>query len=98
MLVGTGKRPLDESEDKAIARLAITYGVLRRLGFSDTRVDECLNAIDGVDLEEAYEWVIRHLIKLHHSLLIILCSFTRIVLKKNLGIKVRLTFYISHTF
>lgn len=52
-----GKR-LDEPEDKAIARLGITYGVLRRLNFSEKRVEECLRAIQGVDLEEAYEWVI----------------------------------------
>jgi hypothetical protein len=40
-----------------VTRLGITYGVLRRLGFSQDRVDECLRAIQGVDLEEAYEWV-----------------------------------------
>lgn len=51
------KKPLEDPEDKAIARLGVTYGVLRRLGFSETRVDECLNAINGVDLDEAYEWV-----------------------------------------
>lgn len=53
-----GRKRLDESEDKAIARLGITYGVLRRLNFSEERVEECLRAIQGVDLEEAYEWVI----------------------------------------
>ncbi|KAG6842553.1 hypothetical protein C0991_000079 [Blastosporella zonata] len=51
------KRALEESEDKAIARLGITYGVLRRLGFSESRVDECLRAIQGVDLDEAIEWL-----------------------------------------
>lgn len=40
-----------------MTRLGITYGVLRRQGFSQDRVDECLRAIQGVDLEEAYEWV-----------------------------------------
>ena len=37
--------------------MAITYGVLRRLGFSESRVEECLRSIGGIDLEEAYEWV-----------------------------------------
>ncbi|KAF5377628.1 hypothetical protein D9615_005290 [Tricholomella constricta] len=55
-----GKKTLDESEDKAIARLGITYGVLRRLGFSESRVEECLRAIQGVDLDEAYEWLYLH--------------------------------------
>lgn len=54
----TGERKLlEEPEEKMVARLGITYGVLRRLGFSQDRVDECLRAIQGVDLEEAYEWV-----------------------------------------
>ncbi|RDB29553.1 putative helicase C15C4.05 [Hypsizygus marmoreus] len=55
-----GKKTLDEPEDKAIARLGITYGVLRRLGFLDARVEECLRAIQGVDLDEAYEWLYLH--------------------------------------
>ncbi|KAG5648098.1 hypothetical protein DXG03_007133 [Asterophora parasitica] len=57
---GEGKKTLDESEDKAVARLGITYGVLRRLGFSESRVEECLRAIQGVDLDEAYEWLYLH--------------------------------------
>ena len=52
-----GKRLIDMSEEKAVAKLGITYGVLRRLGFSEERVVECLRAIKGVDLEEAYGWV-----------------------------------------
>ncbi|KAI0639258.1 P-loop containing nucleoside triphosphate hydrolase protein [Trametes polyzona] len=53
-------KSVDEPEDKALVRLAITYGVLRRLGFSDARVDQCLRAIPGVDLEEAVEWLHIH--------------------------------------
>jgi ATP-dependent RNA helicase DHX29 len=45
------------SEEKALTRLAVTYGILRRLGFSEERVEQCLRAIPGVDLDEAYEWV-----------------------------------------
>ncbi|KAJ7597184.1 P-loop containing nucleoside triphosphate hydrolase protein [Mycena floridula] len=54
------KLSLDEPEDKAIARLAITYGVLRRLGFSEATVEECLRAIPGVDLDDAYDWLYTH--------------------------------------
>ncbi|KAL6302192.1 P-loop containing nucleoside triphosphate hydrolase protein [Sparassis latifolia] len=54
------KRALDETEEKAIARLAITYGVLRRLGFSEDRVEECLRATEGVDLDEAFAWLHLH--------------------------------------
>ncbi|KAJ3994983.1 hypothetical protein F5050DRAFT_385699 [Lentinula boryana] len=38
------KKTLDESEEKAVTKLAITYGILRRLGFAEERVIECLNA------------------------------------------------------
>ena len=56
----TVKKVLEEPEDKAIARLGITYGVLRRLGISESRVEECLRAIQGVDVDEAIEWVGDH--------------------------------------
>lgn len=50
---------MDVSEEKAVAKLGITYGVLRRLGFSEERVEECLRSIRGIELEEAYDWVRR---------------------------------------
>ncbi|KAH7909118.1 P-loop containing nucleoside triphosphate hydrolase protein [Hygrophoropsis aurantiaca] len=52
--------PIDNIEEKAIARLGITYGVLRRLGFSQSRVEECLRSIHGTDLDEAYDWIYVH--------------------------------------
>ncbi|KAF8898608.1 P-loop containing nucleoside triphosphate hydrolase protein [Infundibulicybe gibba] len=55
-----GRKMIDEPEERVIARLGITYGVLRRLGFSDSRVEECLRSIDGIDLEDAYEWLYLH--------------------------------------
>lgn len=54
---GNAYKTVDEPEEKAIARLGITYGILRRLGFSEARVEECLRAIRGIELEEAYDWV-----------------------------------------
>ncbi|EEB88525.1 hypothetical protein MPER_13594, partial [Moniliophthora perniciosa FA553] len=50
-------KPIEEPEDKVIGKLAITYGALRRLGFSEDRVQECLKAINGIELEEAYDWL-----------------------------------------
>lgn len=50
-------KSIDEAEEKVINKMAITYGVLRRLGFSESRVEECLRSISGIDLEDAYEWV-----------------------------------------
>lgn len=54
-------KSIDEPEEKAVVRLAITYGVLRRLGFSEARVEECLRTISGVDMDEAFRWVCRAL-------------------------------------
>ena len=48
---------VDDPEDKAIPQLAITYGVLRRLGFEEDIVERCLKSIWGIDLEQAVEWV-----------------------------------------
>ena len=48
----------EDEEEKMLARLGITYGVLRRLGFDEERVNQCLKTIGGVDLDTAYEWVI----------------------------------------
>ncbi|KZT30522.1 P-loop containing nucleoside triphosphate hydrolase protein [Neolentinus lepideus HHB14362 ss-1] len=48
---------INEPEEKALARLGVTFGVLRRLGFTEQRVEECLNAIKGIELDEAFEWL-----------------------------------------
>ncbi|PFH54597.1 hypothetical protein AMATHDRAFT_134454 [Amanita thiersii Skay4041] len=50
-------KALDEPEDKVIAKLGITYGTLCRVGFSETRIEECMQSINGTDLEEAFDWV-----------------------------------------
>ncbi|KAJ3839808.1 P-loop containing nucleoside triphosphate hydrolase protein [Lentinula raphanica] len=52
-----GNKTLEDPEEKAVTKLAVTYGVLRRSGFSEERVIECLTAINGVDLEDAYDWL-----------------------------------------
>lgn len=48
---------IDVSDDNALIRLGVTYGVLRRLGYSEETVRRCLESVDGLDLEEAHEWV-----------------------------------------
>jgi ATP-dependent RNA helicase DHX29 len=57
MLPPIVRRRVEEVEEKAIARLGITYGILRRLCFTEERVDECLRSIGGIDLDEALDWV-----------------------------------------
>lgn len=56
-----GIRPcLEGPEEKHISKLGVTYGILRRLGFSEDRTVECLKAVEGIELEEAYEWLHLH--------------------------------------
>ena len=55
------KKLLGETEDILLQRLGKTYGVLRRIGFSEPRVNECLNSMAGVDIDEALDWVRYHI-------------------------------------
>lgn len=48
---------MDHTKEKAVTRLAVTYGILRRLGFSEDWVEQCLCAISGVEVDEALDWV-----------------------------------------
>lgn len=57
LFVSQGPKPIEESEEKAIGRLGITYGVLRRLGFDEALVENCLRRVSGVELDEALQWV-----------------------------------------
>ncbi len=61
--------PTQPAKDKALLRLYITHGVLRKLGYSEQRVMTCLGALNGrlavvgsedkvtQGWEEALEWV-----------------------------------------
>ncbi|EJT99916.1 P-loop containing nucleoside triphosphate hydrolase protein [Dacryopinax primogenitus] len=49
-----------ETEEKVLAKMGITYGTLRRLGFSEERTLECMKEIAGVDLDEALDWLWLH--------------------------------------
>ncbi|PPQ72027.1 hypothetical protein CVT24_008079 [Panaeolus cyanescens] len=48
---------IEESGDKALLKLAVTYGVLRRLGYPEDTVLECLKNSQSADLEHALEWL-----------------------------------------
>ncbi|KAF8140157.1 hypothetical protein EV363DRAFT_331186 [Boletus edulis] len=51
---------IDHTKEKAVTRLAVTYGILRRLGFSEDWVEQCLRTIPGIELDEALDWLIVH--------------------------------------
>ncbi|KAI5124610.1 hypothetical protein M0805_004220 [Coniferiporia weirii] len=46
--------------DKLLGQIGITYGVLRRLGFREDVVLNCLKDCSGVDLEQAFDWLYTH--------------------------------------
>ncbi|KAH8100605.1 P-loop containing nucleoside triphosphate hydrolase protein [Cristinia sonorae] len=51
---------LEEPESKALPKLAITYGTLRRLGFPEDDVCTCLESISSIELDDAIEWLHVH--------------------------------------
>ncbi|KAG1716543.1 hypothetical protein ID866_595 [Astraeus odoratus] len=54
------RKYLDEQSEKVVARLAMTFGTLQRLGFAEDKVEQCLRAMQGVELDDAYEWLFVH--------------------------------------
>jgi hypothetical protein len=54
---GTVPLAYDDPENKLLPRLGQLYGVLRRMGISEERTRQCLEANRRMDLEEALEWV-----------------------------------------
>jgi ATP-dependent RNA helicase DHX29 len=42
LYVSQSPKPIEESEEKAVGCLGIAYGVLRRLGFDEALVENCL--------------------------------------------------------
>ncbi|KAI0094612.1 P-loop containing nucleoside triphosphate hydrolase protein [Irpex rosettiformis] len=57
----------EESQEKLIPRIGVTYGVLRRLGFSEDTVETCLNSISGIDLVEAFDWARVYLVRFYDT-------------------------------
>ena len=80
-----GQKFFEDAEEKALFRLGVTYGTLRRLGFSEDRVDECLRNMDGLDTEDAFTWVRDAcLIALEHLRIYLSFSFICVAQKMNL--------------
>jgi ATP-dependent RNA helicase DHX29 len=48
---------LSESSNKILPRLAIIYGILRRLGFQHVDSIQCLQSVQILDLDTALDWV-----------------------------------------
>ncbi|KDR85121.1 hypothetical protein GALMADRAFT_131855 [Galerina marginata CBS 339.88] len=55
-----GQKAIEDAEEKTLFRLGICYGVLRRIGFSEDRVEECMRNIGGIELDEAFDWLYLH--------------------------------------
>jgi ATP-dependent RNA helicase DHX29 len=46
-----------ESSNKVLPRLAIVYGILRRLGFQQAASIQCLQSVQHLDVDKALDWV-----------------------------------------
>ncbi|KAI9572846.1 hypothetical protein HD554DRAFT_1375812 [Boletus coccyginus] len=51
---------IDHPKEKVVTRLAVTYGILRRLGFSEDWVEQCLCTMTGIELDGAIDWLAVH--------------------------------------
>jgi len=60
-------KSIEETEEKALAKLAITYGILRRLGFTEERVEECLRGMKGIELDDGLDWVSLACVRSHYK-------------------------------
>ncbi|KAG9314475.1 hypothetical protein JVU11DRAFT_5272 [Chiua virens] len=56
----TARNCIEQTKEKAVTRLALTYGILRRLGFAEDLVEQCLRTMSGVELDEALDWLTVH--------------------------------------
>ena len=55
--VGDTVKSSNSSRDKLVGQIGISYGVLRRLGFSEEIVLKCLKEAPGIDIDQALDWV-----------------------------------------
>lgn len=51
--------PVYETEDKVVAKVATLWGILKQLGFTKERIEECLRAVRALELDDVLDWVSR---------------------------------------
>ena len=46
-----------ETEEKLLSRIAGLFLILRKCGFAQDQVEECLRAVPRLELDDALDWV-----------------------------------------
>ncbi|KAG0148747.1 hypothetical protein CROQUDRAFT_669777 [Cronartium quercuum f. sp. fusiforme G11] len=49
-----------DDDEKLLQRLAVLYGVLDKLGYPKSRIEDCLGTIKMIDFEEAMDYLLLH--------------------------------------
>ncbi|GAA5869879.1 hypothetical protein JCM1840_007661 [Sporobolomyces johnsonii] len=53
-------QPVNEPEDKVVAKVATLFGILEQLGFTPERIEECLRAVRVMELDDCLDWLFLH--------------------------------------
>ncbi|GAA5943107.1 hypothetical protein JCM1841_003894 [Sporobolomyces salmonicolor] len=53
-------QPVNEPEDKVVAKVAILFGILEQLGFTPKRIEECLRAVRVMEIDDCLDWLFLH--------------------------------------
>lgn len=50
-------QPSPDSEEKVLVKIASFFGILEQLGFTRERIEECLRAVNQLELDDVFDWV-----------------------------------------
>jgi len=53
-------QPIHEPEEKVISKVATLFGILEQLGFTSTRIQECLEKVKTMELDDCLDWMFLH--------------------------------------
>ncbi|KAM0788761.1 hypothetical protein ACM66B_002852 [Microbotryomycetes sp. NB124-2] len=56
-LDGNEPLPIADTEDKAIAKVGAIFAVLKQLGFSSERIEECLRNARTLEIDDVFDWL-----------------------------------------
>ncbi|GAA5955052.1 hypothetical protein JCM3765_003173 [Sporobolomyces pararoseus] len=53
-------QPVHEPIEKVISKVATLFGILEQLGFTSTRIQECLEKVKVLELDDCLDWMFLH--------------------------------------
>jgi hypothetical protein len=84
-----------EPEDKTLVKIAIVFGVLEKLGFSQSRIEECVKRSKTLDLDDVFDWVSPGLFLVARSYLKQSMAVGSSLLKRRTSFR-RFVYFVKH--